>query len=105
MYDVIYDKFVDAGVACVRDTTVFLDRAGNTVAEEDQYGEAVNLEITHADYILFGDETGCNTSQKKDGHEAGTKCIVERGTVPKTSSVTNDHWFNTFPSQRQAATS
>jgi hypothetical protein len=27
--------------------------------------ERVGLEIIHPDYILFGDETGCNTSQKR----------------------------------------
>ena len=70
MYDVIYDELVAAGVARVREFPVFLDRLGNIVDKEEKFGEEVDLEILHPDYILFGDETGCNTSQKKDGHQA-----------------------------------
>jgi hypothetical protein len=43
------------------------------VEEEFKSGEAIDIKIMHPNYILFGDETGCNTSQKKDGHEVGTK--------------------------------
>jgi hypothetical protein len=57
MYDVIYDEMVGAGFASVRDAPVFLDRSGNIVEEEDKFGEAVDVEIVHPDYILFGDET------------------------------------------------
>jgi phage terminase small subunit len=97
MYDVIYDEFVAAGVARVREKEVFMDRLGNIVEEDKKFGEAVNIEITHPDYILFGDETGCNTSQKKDGHEAGTKYVVARGQTPRTSCSTTDHRFTLLP--------
>jgi hypothetical protein len=62
MYDVIYDNYVVANVARIRETPVYLDQSGNIVGEKDKFGEAVDLEIMHPDYILFGDETGCNTS-------------------------------------------
>jgi hypothetical protein len=97
MYDVIYDEFVDANVARALDTPVFMDRLGNIVEEEKKFGEAIDIEITHPDYILFGDETGCNTSQKKDGHEAGTKYVVARGQTPRTQSSTTDHRFTLLP--------
>jgi hypothetical protein len=97
MYDVIYDEFVGAGVARKLPQEVFMDRLGNIVEKEKKFGEAIDIEITHPDYILFGDETGCNTSQKKDGHIAGTKYVVGRGQVPKTQCATTDHRFTLLP--------
>ncbi len=40
----------------------------------------VDTKLTHPEYFLFADETGCNTSMKKDGHIAGTKYIIQQGT-------------------------
>jgi hypothetical protein len=97
MYDVIYDQMVDAGVARVREIAVFMNRSGDIVDEASKFGEPCDIEILHPDYILFGDETGCNTSQKKDGHEAGTKYICASGQVPKTACVTTDHRFTLLP--------
>jgi hypothetical protein len=51
----------------------------------------------HPDYIMVGDEPGCNTSQKKDGHQAGTKFIIQCGTIPKISCSTTDHRFTVLP--------
>jgi hypothetical protein len=97
MYDVIYDEYVVANIARIRETPVYLDRSGNEVEEKDKFGEATDLDIMHPDYILFGDETGCNTSQRKDGHQAGKKYVVPRGTVPKTTCSTTDHRFTVLP--------
>jgi len=46
---------------------------------------------------MFADETGCNTSQKKDEHVGGTKLIVENGTVPQVMSLDTDHKFTLLP--------
>jgi hypothetical protein len=97
MYDVIYDEFVDAGVAVPREEKVFMDRDGNICDEAMKFGEACDIDITHPEYILFADETGCNTSQKKDGHEGGRKYVVGLGQVPKMSCVTTDHRFTLLP--------
>jgi hypothetical protein len=97
MYDVIYDEFVAANVARALETPVFMDRLGNIVEEDQKFGESIDIEITHPDYILFGDETGCNTSQKKDGHEAGTKYVVARGQTPRMQASTTDHRFTLLP--------
>jgi hypothetical protein len=56
-------------------------------------GEGIDIKITHPDWILFGDETGCNTSQKQDGHKAGTKFVVGEKQVPRTKCSTKDHWL------------
>ena len=97
MYDVIYNQFLETGVARKIESSVYLDRSGNIVQKDLKFGEACDIEIIHPDYILFGDETGCNTSQKKDGHEAGTKFVVGKGQVPRTSCVTTDHRFTLLP--------
>jgi hypothetical protein len=70
-----------------------MDRYGNIINKDSKFGEAIDLEITHPNWILFGDKTGYNTSQKKDGHKAGTKYIVVLGQVLRTSCVTTDHRF------------
>lgn len=93
MYDRIYETFVKARVAVKLDKPVSNDIQGNVVTEDLQYGLPCDTEILHPDYILFADETGCNTNQKKDGHYGGTKYIVGRGTVPKEYACTTDKHF------------
>ena len=97
MYDIIYDEMLDAGVAAFRETPVFTDRHGNVVNEDQRFGRIQNIRMKHADYVLFADESGCNTDQKKDGHIAGTLRVVEKGTVPQTLCSTNDHRFTILP--------
>jgi hypothetical protein len=76
MYDIVYNKYIGADVAHIREPSVFFDQSGNIVEAKDKFGEAVDIKTMHLDYILFGNKTGCNTSQNKDGHEAGTKYVV-----------------------------
>ena len=47
--------------------------------------------------MIFGDESGCQTNQKKDGNVGNTAHIVERGTVPWIMCSTNDHRFTILP--------
>jgi hypothetical protein len=49
------------------------------------------IKITKPEWILFADESGFNTSQKKDGHVGGQKFAVERGTTPQTMASKTDH--------------
>jgi hypothetical protein len=49
--------------------------------------------IMHPEYILFADETGWNTPQKKVGHIGGTRYVVERNTFPKEIASTSDKHF------------
>jgi hypothetical protein len=99
MYDVVYDEMVDAGVAKKRETPVFMDKEGNVVSDFDskRYGRKSDVEITHPNYILFANETGCNTCQKKDGHTGGSKFVCETGTVPSRISNTADHRYTLLP--------
>ena len=96
-YRCIYDEMVDARIASVREIPVFTDREGNEVEESEAFGFKQDIKIDHPDYLLFGDESGCSTNQKKDGHIAGTKFIVPTGTVPQILCSTNDHKFTILP--------
>lgn len=97
MYDVIYEEMVDAGVAEFLEEEVWTDRDGNVVEEKLAYGLSQNIKITHPHYIIFGDETGFNTSQKKDGHVGGRRYVCGRDTVPQKKAATNDHKFTALP--------
>ena len=55
------------------------------------------IKITTPEWILFADESGFSTAQKKDGHVGGQRYIVERGTVPQTIASTTDHKFTLLP--------
>ncbi len=56
-----------------------------------------NIKITKPKWILFADESGFNTLQKKDGHVGGQKFVVERGTAPQIMSSTTDNKFTLLP--------
>jgi hypothetical protein len=95
MYDVIYDNMVEAGIAEKLAQPVFMDANGDVVDKDDpnRLGLECDIKITHPDYLLFADETGCNTSQRKDGHYGGRKYVTERGTTPKTIAANTDKHF------------
>ncbi len=80
MYDVIYDKMVDAKIAAKIDSPVFMNQRGELVDELNRFGLKVDTKLTYPEYCLFANETGCNTSMNKDGHVAGTKYITQQGT-------------------------
>ena len=75
----------------------YLDKEGNKVKPDKAYGQPVTIKITHPEWILFADETGCNTNMKKDANYGGSKYIVPCGTCPKKHAATSDHCFTLFP--------
>jgi hypothetical protein len=94
MYDGVYDEMVAAGVAKHLDEKVWMDISGNIVeCKEKAYGMQVDTVLTHPNYVLFVDEVGNNTNQKKDGHIGGAKYLCERGTTPKQICSTKDAHF------------
>lgn len=95
MYDVIYDNMLEARIAIALDDPVYMDQHGNVVDENDpsRLGMQCDIKILYPEYLLFADETGCNTSQKKDGHYGGRKLVGERGTTPKTIASSTDKHF------------
>ena len=97
MYEYIYDEMLTANIASPREHPVYTDREGNEVQESERFGLAQSISIDHPDYILFADESGCQTNQKQDGKVANRKYIVEHGTVPQVICNTSDHRFTILP--------
>ena len=83
MYDIIYAKMVDARVA-VSIEEVFKNKTGEIVSKGEKYGRGNNIKIMYPKYIFLMDETGCNTLQKKDGHNSGKRKIVGVDNFPRS---------------------
>ncbi len=97
MYNIVYDEMVGAKVAMKLETPVFMNRKGDQVDESQRFGKEVDTQLTHPNYVLFGDKTGCNTSMKKDSHIAGTKYITKRGTRAQRMASTSEGRFTVLP--------
>jgi hypothetical protein len=98
MYEVIYDEMADARVAVTLQNPIFTDINGKPEDDETKrFGLKQNIKITKPEWILFANESGFNTSQKKDGHVGGQKFVVERGTTPQIMASTTDHKFTLLP--------
>jgi hypothetical protein len=98
MYDVIYDELEDAGIAVPFPEPQFVNMEGIPCDESEAYSKKlVTHKLAHPHYFIVADETGCNTSQKKDGHVGGEKFICEKGDVPQQASCTSDHKFTMLP--------
>jgi hypothetical protein len=97
MYEYIYNKMIDAHIASPCVNPVYTDREGIEVEESDRLGLIQEMKIDHPDYILFADESGCQTNQKQDGNLGNRKYIVEHGTIPQVICSTADHRFTILP--------
>jgi hypothetical protein len=72
MYNDVYKRMVEAGVAKRLDEEVMLDKEGNIVTnKEEMFGHPTRYIVTKPKRILFVDETGSNTNQKEDGFAGG----------------------------------
>ena len=83
VYDLMYDQMLTAGVARRLSPAdhYWVDKNGETIeSESDACGLKVEIEITHPEWIIFGDEVGTDISQKDDGHVAGQKFVTAKGT-------------------------
>jgi hypothetical protein len=93
MYECVYDRMVQAGIAKRLPEKVWRDREGLIVdSEENAFGKATEYEITHPHMLLTVDETGSNTNQKLDGHVGGELFLVgayqkEVGTLGSATDI------------------
>ncbi len=90
-------EMVDAHIASPRENPVFMDHKENEVEESERFGLAQEFQVEHPDYILFADESGCQTNQKQDGNVGNRKYIVEQDTRPQVICSTADHRFTILP--------
>jgi hypothetical protein len=88
MYDNIYEAMVEAGIA-------------EELDEEINYssGLPTRFKLTHPDYLLFVDETGCNTSQLNDGKVGGEVFTMPKncGDAAAPAGATTDIHFTILP--------
>ena len=89
MYNLIYAQMVDAGLA--RSLSIeeqfWVNHCGDRVeTEEEAFGSKIDVDITHPEWILFGD-------QKEDGQIGGTNYCVGTGTRANIKSNTNGGRF------------
>ena len=76
---------------------VFTNKTGEIVSKGEKYGRGNDIKITYFKYICFMDETGCNTSKNKDGHNAGKRKMVGVDNVPRSECNSPDHRFTLLP--------
>ncbi len=88
---------IEAKIAEKINEPCFMNEKGKVVEECDCFGKKVDTILTHPEYCLFADETGCNTSMKKDGHIAGTRYITEKGTRAQRMASTTEGRFTVIP--------
>jgi len=67
MYDQIYDKMVSAGIAVPLPSAICMDIHGNVVDCQcsTAFELPVEYSLAHPDHLLFLDEMGINTNQKR----------------------------------------
>ena len=62
MYDIIYDVMVEDRIASERPEPISIDIGGKEVERSERFGLKQDIEIDHPDYMVFGDESGCQTN-------------------------------------------
>jgi len=100
MYVQIYNVMKQAGLTNDLDTPVLMDHCGNILHDNNDavaFGQLVSQKLIHPDHLLFMDEMGLNTNQKKDGHVGGELFLCARGTTPKIGVSTMDHRCTIIP--------
>jgi hypothetical protein len=81
MYADVYETMVKAGVAKRLDEECSFDKSGTIIndASDQVFGRKSKYVMEHPEWVLFADETGCNTNQKEDGHKGGQLFVLETG--------------------------
>ncbi len=82
---------IDAHIASPCENPEYMDREENAVEESERFGLAQEIKIDHPDYILFADESRCQTNKKQDGNVSNRKYIVQHDTTPQVICSTVYH--------------
>ena len=87
---------VNAGVArwLPQSEQYYVSNEGEKVESAlDSVGLKVEVEISHPEWILFGDEVGTDISQKDDGNVGGQKFVSKKGSRANIKSSHKDGRF------------
>ena len=90
MYDLVYDQMVKSGVARQLSPSecYYVNCEGERVdKQKESVGLKVNIEITHPEWIIFGDEVGTDINMKDDGNVGGQKFVgSNKNRIKRTAS-------------------
>jgi hypothetical protein len=79
MFEGVYAAMVEAGIAeKVEEKVMYDDRGQITNDVSKMVGQPTNFILKHPEYLLFVDETGCNTNQKDDKYVGGEQFILPK---------------------------
>jgi hypothetical protein len=77
MYEDVYGRFLEAGIAEKLDEAVWRDKDNTiVVTQAEAYGRKTQYSLLHPEYLVMVDEVEENISQKGDGNDGGQKCMV-----------------------------
>jgi hypothetical protein len=94
MYDCVYEKLVEAGIADKLYGEKWLDKHGNIIDNEaDAYGQKTKYLLKHPEKLLFVDEVGENISQKDDDNAGGQKFMVAPDVKAQVQKSFKDNHF------------
>ena len=82
MYRGVYNTILDVKVAIsmYESEYSFINRSRREVnTEEETAGHQINHNLSHPQYVLFGDEVGTDTNQVDDGNNGGQCYISIKG--------------------------
>ena len=92
MYDRIYTRMANEGLAQKLDNPLWMDQQGNITSCENAFGLAVDYQLLHHERVLHIDETGCITNRRDK------KCIDEAGVGRShATDAYTDIDFNVLP--------
>jgi hypothetical protein len=96
MYKGVSASMVQAGIAVELEETIMYSKNGEIANDSNQmYGRPTKYKITRPEYLLFVDETGCNTNMKDDGFAGGQLFVllVKMGAqLVRKGATTNIHF-------------
>ncbi len=85
MYENAYDTMVEVGIAEVADEAI-----------QNEAGLPTKYKLTRPKFLLFVDETGCNTKQLNDGKVGGELFVMPKNagdTAAPAGATTNLHFM------------
>jgi hypothetical protein len=85
-----------AGIAKKMDEEVMYNKNGEVTSDKEKmYGRPTKYKMFHPEYLLFVNETGCNTNQKDNGHVSVELFVLptkERGEGGVSGALTDIHF-------------
>jgi hypothetical protein len=83
MYEDVYSRMVECGVALKLPDAKWVNKEGTKVQTKDEaWGMPTKYLLSCPDYVIFVDEVGDNTSQKMMGMLQGLSMLLRKVAVP-----------------------